>query len=86
VLSCGQEALTDPPVQQRPRPGDLVIGPLLIVDGRELATADPAGFFAQGFAFTDGRTRGCPPLDVSIDHQPQVRHVTLSPFAGSCAR
>jgi hypothetical protein len=145
VLSCGQEAFPDPPVQQRPRPGDLVIGPLFIVNGRELATADPAGFgdqgaykiplvlalgstatvtiapaarghvvidnpyahlwgvrdlvaatyracsrrpgfFAQGFAFTDGRTRGCLPLEVSIDHQPQVRHVTLSLFAGSCAR
>ncbi len=48
VLSCGQEAFPDPPVQQRPRPGDLVIGPLFIVNGRELATADPAGFGDHG--------------------------------------
>jgi len=43
-----------------------------------------AGFFAQGFAFTHGQTRGCVPLDVRIGHQPQVHHVTLSLFAGSC--
>jgi hypothetical protein len=42
------------------------------------------GFFAQGFAFTHGQSRGCVPLEVRIDHQPQVRHVTLSLFAGSC--
>ncbi len=43
-----------------------------------------AGFFAQGFAFTHGQTRGCVPLDVRIGHQPQVHHVMLSLFAGSC--
>lgn len=42
------------------------------------------GFFAQGFAFTHGQTRGCVPLDVRIGHQPQVRHLTLSLFAGRC--
>ena len=43
-----------------------------------------AGFFAQGFTFTHGQTRGCVPLDVRIGHQPQVHHVMLSLFAGSC--
>jgi len=43
-----------------------------------------AGFFAQGFAFTHGQTRGCVPLDVRIGHQPQVHQVMLSLFAGSC--
>ena len=43
-----------------------------------------AGLFAQGFAFTHGQTRGCVPLDVRIGHQPQVHHVMLSLFAGSC--
>jgi hypothetical protein len=42
------------------------------------------GFFAQGFAFTDGRARGCVPLDVRIGSEPGVRHVTLSLFAGAC--
>jgi hypothetical protein len=42
------------------------------------------GFFAQGFAFTDGRARGCVPLDVWIGNEPGVRQVTLSLFAGSC--
>jgi hypothetical protein len=43
-----------------------------------------AGFFAQGFTFTHGQTRGCVPLDVRIGHQPQLHHVMLSLFAGSC--
>lgn len=143
LLSCSEESFTQPPVPQQPQPGDLVIGPLLIVNGKRLATTSPAGygdhgsykipiivtmgstvtvtiaaparghvmidnpythlrgvsdvvaatyhscshiagFFAQGFAFTHGQTRGCVPLDVRIGHQPQVHHVTLSLFAGSC--
>lgn len=140
LLSCAEESFLDPPVPQQPQPGDLVIGPLFIVGGKGLATANPAdygdhgsykiplvltpgstatvtiaaqargqvvisnpyapvggvvaasyhscsqtpGFFAQGFAFTGGRTRGCVPLDVSIDHEPRVHHVTISLFAGSC--
>jgi hypothetical protein len=47
--------------------------------------AQAAGFFAQGFAFTGGQTRGCVPLDVRVGHQPRVRHLTLSLFAGSCS-
>jgi hypothetical protein len=43
------------------------------------------GFFAQGFAFTHPPTRGCVPLDVTIDNRPPVHHVTLSLFAGPCA-
>jgi hypothetical protein len=143
LLSCGQESFTDSPVPQQPQPGDLAIGPLFIVNGKRLPTADPAGygyqgrykipiivtmgstvtitiaapargqvmidnpyadmmgvrdlaaatyrscshqagFFAQGFAFTHGHVRGCVPLDVRIGHQPQVRHVMLSLFAGPC--
>jgi hypothetical protein len=42
------------------------------------------GFFAQGFAFTGGQTRGCVPLDVSSGHQSQAHRVMLSLFAGSC--
>lgn len=141
LLSCAEESFLDPPVPQQPQPGDLVIGPLFIVGGKRLATANPAdygdhgsykiplvlapgstatvtiaaqargqvvistpyspaggvvaasyhscsqapGFFAQGFAFTGGRIRGCVPLNVSIDHEPRVHHVTISLFAGSCA-
>jgi hypothetical protein len=43
------------------------------------------GFFAQGFAFTHPPFRGCVPLDVTADGQAQVRHITLSLFARSCA-
>jgi hypothetical protein len=133
-------ATPDPPIPPRPQPHDLAIGPLIIVNGKRLATADPAGygehgsykiplvllpgrtatvtigaqargrvvidnpyspvggvaaasyhacphatgFFAQGFAFTDGRARGCVPLDVRIGNERGIRHVTLSLFAGSC--
>ncbi len=143
LLSCGEESFTESAVPQQPQPGDLVIGPLFIVNGKRLATAKPAGygyhgrykipiivtmgstvtvtiaapargqvvidnpyahargvsrvtaatyrscprkagFFAQGFAFAHGQTRGCVPLDVRIGHKPQVHHVTLSLFAGSC--
>jgi hypothetical protein len=143
LLSCANESFPgypDPPGSFQPQPGDLVIGPLIIVGGERLATASPAGygdhgsykipiivrpgsavtmsiaapargrvvisnpyspvggvaaasyqscsqaagFFAQGFAFTGGQTRGCVPLDVSSSGQSQARHVTLSLFAGSC--
>ena len=47
--------------------------------------ANVTGFFAQGFAFTDGRIRGCVPLEVRVGGQARVQRVTLSLFAGSCA-
>jgi hypothetical protein len=143
ALSCAEESFPgypDRPIPARPQPGDLAIGPLIIVNGKRLAAADPAGYgehgsykiplvllpgrtatvtigaqargrividnpyspvggvtaasyhscphatgvFAQGLAFTDGRARGCVPLDVRIGSEPRVRHVTLSLFAGSC--
>lgn len=140
ILSCAQEAFPGypgPPISPHPQPGDLVIGPLFIVHGERLATANPAGygdhgqykipfivtmgwtvtvtiaaparghvvidipnhratsvtyhscahkqgFFAQGFAFTHGQTRGCVPLDVTIGHRSQVHRVMLSLFARNC--
>ena len=139
VFSCAEESFTDGTFPQQAQPGDLAIGPLIIVAGQRVATADPAGygehgsykipftvttdatvtvtigpparghvvisnpyapggvtaatyrscprvagFFAQGFAFTGGQTRGCVPLDVRAGDQRRLRHVTLSLFAGSC--
>lgn len=141
VFGCAEESFGgESSVQQRPQPGDLAIGPLIIFGGQRLATADPAdygengnypkipfivtmgatvtvtidpparghvvisnpyapagviaatyrscahaaGFYAQGFVFTGGQVRGCVPLEVQVPGQPQVRHVTLSLFAGSC--
>jgi hypothetical protein len=43
------------------------------------------GFYAQGFAFTGPPYRGCVPVDVTVGGQSQVRHATLSLFAGHCA-
>jgi hypothetical protein len=141
VFSCAEESFSgDASVPQRPQPGDLAAGPLIIPGGQRLATADPAGygdhgsykipfvviegatvtvtiaaparghvvisnpyapasvtaatyrscaraagFFAQGFAFTGGQTRGCVPLDLKIGRQPRARRVMLSLFAGSCS-
>jgi hypothetical protein len=127
-------------VPRPPQPGDLAVGPLVIISGKKLANGDPAGwgehgsykvpffvtegstvtvtidpparghvvidnpyalhgvtaatyrpcsqvtgFFAQGFAFTDGQVRGCVPLEVRVGDQARVQRVTVSLFAGSCA-
>jgi hypothetical protein len=139
VLSCAEESFWGDSVPKVPQPGDLAIGPLVIISGKMVANADPAGFgehgsykipffvprgttvtvtidpparghvvidtpyahrvtaatyrpcsqvtgfFAQGFAFTDGRIRGCVPLEVRVGDQARVRRVMLSLFAGSCA-
>ena len=140
LFSCAEESFLGGPMPQMPEPGDLAVGPLVIISGKEVANADPAGigehgsykipffvprgstvtvtidpparghvvidnpyarhgvtaatyrpcanvtgFFAQGFAFTDGQTRGCVPLEVRVADQARVQRVTLSLFAGSCA-
>jgi hypothetical protein len=42
------------------------------------------GFFPQSFRFTDGRLRGCVPLDVRVDGQRKTSRIVLSLFAGPC--
>ncbi len=42
------------------------------------------GFFPQSFRFTDGRKRGCVPLDVRVGRQRKTSHIVLSFFAGRC--
>jgi len=39
-------------------------------------------FFPQSFRVTDGRRRGCLPLDVRVGGQRKVNHIVLSFFAG----
>jgi hypothetical protein len=140
LFSCGQESFLAGSMPQMPEPGDLAIGPLVIISGKAVATGDPSGwgehgsykipffvprgstvtvtidpparrhvvidnpyarhgvtaatyrpcanvtgFFAQGFAFTNGQIRGCVPLEVRVGGQARVQRVTLSLFAGSCA-
>jgi hypothetical protein len=43
------------------------------------------GFFPQSFRFTDGRLRGCVPLDVRVNGQRKTSRIVLSFFAGSCS-
>lgn len=87
VLAMGASAMVEiaPPAQ-----GHVVISnPYSLVGGVVAAIyrscAYKAGFFAQSFSFLHGETRGCVPLDVSIGTERQVRHVTISLAAGSCA-
>jgi hypothetical protein len=140
VFSCSEESFVAGSMPQVPGPGDLAVGPLVIISGKAVANAEPAGFgehgsykipffvprgstvtvtidpparghvvidnfhaphgvtaatyrpcanvtgfFAQGFAFTNGQIRGCVPLEVRVAGQARVQRVTLSLFAGSCA-
>jgi hypothetical protein len=140
VFSCAEESFPGNPMPHMPEPGDLAVGPLVIISGKAVANADPAGFgehgsykipffvpggstvtvtidpparghvvidnryarhgvtaatyrpcanvtgfFAQGFAFTDGKIRGCVPLEVRVSGRAHAQRVTLSLFAGSCA-
>jgi hypothetical protein len=48
------------------------------------ACAHKPGFFPQSFRFTDGRLRGCVPIDVRVNGQRSTRHIVLSLFAGRC--
>jgi hypothetical protein len=43
------------------------------------------GFFPQNIAFTNGRTRGCVPLQIQIASQPRKRRLTLDLFKRTCA-
>jgi hypothetical protein len=74
----------DPPAR-----GHVVIDNPYAPHGVTAATYRPCrnvgGFYAQGFAFTDGRIRGCVPLEVRVAGQARVLRVTLSLFAGRCA-
>jgi hypothetical protein len=81
VFSCGEESFASPPPQQQPQPGDLAIGPLVIISGKKLATADPAGWGEHGsykipFMVTMGST-----VTVTID-APARGHVVIdNPYA-----
>jgi hypothetical protein len=47
LLTCAAEVFPgypDPPVPRQPQPGDLVIGPLFITNGKVLATESPAQY------------------------------------------
>jgi hypothetical protein len=48
VFGCAEESFVNGPVPQRPQPGDLAIGPLIIPGGQRLATAQPAGYGEHG--------------------------------------
>jgi hypothetical protein len=48
VFSCAEESFPGNPLPQMPEPGDLAIGPLVIMSGKAVANADPAGFGEHG--------------------------------------
>jgi hypothetical protein len=82
VFGCAEQSFGgDTTVPQRPQPGDLAIGALIIPGGQRLATADPAGYGEHGrykipFIVTMGAT-----VTVTID-PPARGHVVISnPYA-----
>lgn len=54
------------------------------VSVRYRACSHKPGFFPQSFRFTDGRIRGCVPLDVRVGEQRKTSHIVVSFFAGRC--
>src|SRR5437868_5836093 len=48
VFSCAEESFVAGPVPKMPQPGDLTVGPLVIIDGKKVANADPAGWGDHG--------------------------------------
>jgi hypothetical protein len=83
VFGCAEESFAgDSPVQQRPQPGDLAVGPLIIFGGQRLATADPADNGEHGsyhkvpFIVTMGAT-----VTVTIDPPARGHVVIINPYA-----
>lgn len=81
VFGCAEESFTEAGIPQRPQPGDLAIGPLIIPGGQRLATGDPSGYGEHGsykipFIVTMGST-------VTVTIEPPARgHVVISnPYA-----
>src|SRR5207247_6626381 len=48
VFSCAEESFLPGPMPPMPEPGDLAVGPLVIISGKKVANADPAGFGEHG--------------------------------------
>jgi hypothetical protein len=48
VFSCAEESFLADPMPPMPEPGDLAVGPLVIISGKAVANADPAGFGEHG--------------------------------------
>jgi hypothetical protein len=83
VFGCAEESFAgDSSVQQRPQPGDLAVGPLIIFGGQRLATADPAGNGEHGsypkvpFIVTMGAT-----VTVTIDPPARGHVMITNPYA-----
>jgi hypothetical protein len=82
VFSCAEESFSGgSPAPQRPQPGDLVVGSLIIPGGQRLATADPAGYGEHGSYKIPLIVRPGATITVTID-PPARGHVVISnPYA-----
>ena len=81
VFSCGEESFASPPPPQQPQPGDLAVGPLVIISGKKLATADPADWGEHGsykipIMVTMGST-----VTITIDPPARGHVVIYNPYA-----
>ena len=81
VFSCAEESFLAGPMPPMPEPGDLAVGPLVIISGKAVATGDPSGFGELGsykipFFVPRGTT-----VTVTID-PPARGHVVIdNPYA-----
>ena len=48
VFSCSEESFLGGPMAQMPEPDDLAVGPLVIMSGKAVASADPSSFGEHG--------------------------------------
>src|SRR5690348_14358443 len=81
IFSCAEESFLAGSMPQMPEPGDLAVGPLVIISGKTVADSDPAGFGEHGsykipFFVPRGST-----VTVTID-PPARGHVVIdNPYA-----
>jgi hypothetical protein len=80
VLSCGQESFSSGSPQVNPGPGDVAVGPLIIVNGRRLFNADTAPQYSWSskspFVVADGAT-----VTVTVAGPARGRFVIDNPYA-----
>lgn len=81
VFSCGEESFLVGSMPQIPEPGDLALGPLIIISGKAVATGDPSGWGEHGSYKIPFFVTGRSTVTVTID-APARGHVVIdNPYA-----
>jgi hypothetical protein len=94
VFSCAEESFLPGSMPPMPEPGDMAVGPLVIISGKKLATADPVGWGEHGsykvpFFVTMGSTVTVTIAPLARGHividNPNARHGVTAATYHSCA-